>query len=149
MKSFRLTAAPIWVVLVALLPACRSQAIDISGAWVRATVPGQEVAAAYMKIRSPFDSELVAVTSELATQVEIHSMNMEDGMMQMRRLEKLHLPANETVSLEPAGYHLMLLELRKPLNKGEKLPLKLTFKRNDNGRQTVEIKADVRGDDAE
>jgi copper(I)-binding protein len=143
-KSFNYAVPPISLVLVALVSACVSEAIEVSDAWARATVPGQKVAGAYMKIRSPFDSKLVAVASQAAQSVEIHSMSLEGGMMQMRRLEELRLPANEPVSLEPTGFHLMLLDLKKPLNRGEKLPLVLTFERENNSKQTLTVSADVR-----
>ena len=47
--------------------------------------------------------------------------------MTMRPVESIELPAGKTVKLEPGGYHIMLLDLVKPLEVGEKIELTLTF----------------------
>lgn len=143
-KSFKFVGLPTCLVVLELISACRSDAIEISDAWVRATVPGQKVAAAYLKIKSPFNSRLVAVASEAAESVEIHSISLDGGMMQMRRLEVLELPANETIALEPAGHHLMLMGIKKPLVSGEKIPLIVSIQRSDKSKQTIPVIAEVR-----
>ena len=106
--------------------------------------PGQEVAAAYLTLESPTASELVRVESALAAKVELHTMRVEDGVMRMRQLDSIELPAGSAVKLEPGGDHLMLMEMAKPLVKGEKVPLVLTLKRRDGSDESVQTVAEVR-----
>ena len=98
----------------------------VTETWVRGTVAGQGSTGAYMKLRSTTDAALVAISSPRVQSVELHAMHMENGVMRMRAIDTLALPAGRTVELGPSGYHVMLTGLRRPLNAGEKVPLTLT-----------------------
>ena len=113
-------------------------------AWARATAPGQQVAGAYLKITSAVPAKLIAASSPVAGSVEIHSMRLEGGIMKMRQLRDLDLPANKTVKLEPGGLHLMLLDLKTPLKPGDRVPLRLTVQRANQGSLEMEVRAEVR-----
>ena len=119
--------------------------VTVSNAWVRATVPGQQVAGAYLEISSIENATLVSAKSPAAKNVEIHVMSMEAGMMSMRQLDRLELPAGKTVALAPGGYHLMLTGLKQPLKKGDTVPLRLTIQGKNKVRSVVKINAAVRG----
>ena len=119
--------------------------VTVSKAWVRATVPGQQVAGAYLKISSIENAALVSAKSPVAKNVEIHVMSMEAGMMSMRQLDRLELPAGKTVALAPGGYHLMLTGLKQPLKKGDTVPLRLIIEGKNKSRSVVKINAAVRG----
>lgn len=118
--------------------------VTVEDAWVRATVPGQPVAAAYFKIRSAQTAELVAVSTPVTVRAEIHETRMEGGIMRMRLVARLELPAGKTVELKPGGYHLMLMNIAKPLRPGEVVPITLVIEGSRNGRQEVQIEAEVR-----
>lgn len=109
----------------AVLPAGADD-VTVTRAWARATVPGQPVAAAYLDISSAQGAVLSAVRSDAAGAVQMHSMRDDDGVMRMRELERLELPAGQTVQLAPSGSHLMLLELKRPLRIGDRIALDLT-----------------------
>ena len=65
--------------------------------------------------------------------------------MKMRALPGgLALPAGKAVALKPGGYHLMLLDLKRPLKTGDTVPVTLVFEGADKKRETVEIKAPVK-----
>ena len=64
--------------------------------------------------------------------------------MEMRQLESLELPAKQTVKLEPGGLHIMLLDLKKSLKRGDKVPLRLTLQRTDRSKTVLEVQAEVR-----
>ena len=64
-------------------------------------------------------------------------MDMGDGAMSMQEVDSIPLPAGETVSLEPGGYHIMLLELAEPLEDGTTFELTLMFE--EAGEQTVTV----------
>ncbi len=108
--------------------------ILLTNAWVRATAAGQSVGAAYLTLKSNQAVTLIAVQVNIAETVEIHSMNINNGVMKMRRLETLHLPKGKIVSLAPGGFHFMLFDLKKPLKVGENASFKLTFKA-ENGKE--------------
>ena len=102
--------------------------VTIKDAWVRPTNPGQEVGAAYMTFLSAQDATLIRLESDVTKSVEIHNMSMENGVMKMRMMETLPLVAGKPYKLAPGGFHLMLFDLKKPLNIGDKVNFSLTFK---------------------
>lgn len=115
--------------LLLAVGACQAaDPVAASHGWARATAPGQDVGAAYLDLKSASDLTLVKVESPAADSVEIHKMAMKDGVMEMRMLETLELPAGQTVKLAPGGFHLMLFDLKKPLKAGDTLPVSLHFK---------------------
>jgi len=118
--------------------------VAVTDAWVRGTVAGQSATGAFMQLRSPTDTALVAAKSPVAKIVEIHEMKMDAGVMKMNAVDALAVPAGKTVELKPGGYHVMLMGLAAPLKEGETVPVTLTFKAKDGKTQTVEVKAPVR-----
>ena len=98
----------------------------------RATPHGAKVAGGFVAIANTgaADDRLVSATAEIAETTEIHSMSMKDGVMTMRPLpDGLILPAGGEVSLEPGGYHLMFIGLKKMLKKGDAFAGTLTFEK--------------------
>lgn len=129
---------------LALCGAAWAAEVQVNAPWARATVAAQKATGAFMEITSRSDARLKAVSSPAAGVAELHSMKMEDGVMRMRALPYLDLPAGKPVSLAPGGYHIMLMELRKPLAKGDTLPLSLVVETGDGRSQTIEVSAEVR-----
>ena len=113
--------------------------VSIENAWVRPTIAGQDVGAAYMTFVSTQDATLIHAESNVTKSVEIHSMTMQNGVMKMRMLETLPLTAGKPYKLEPGGFHLMLFDLKKPLAEGEQVNFELTFK-----SKNVEFKQQVK-----
>lgn len=118
--------------------------VSIENVWMRATVPGQQVAGAYMDITSPVNARLVGVQSPAAGSMEIHFMRMNHGVMEMREVKALPLPKGKTVKLAPGGFHLMLFDLKQPFKTGATVPIKLTIETADKKRETVDVTAQVR-----
>ncbi len=132
-----------------LLPALLSvplfaQSVTVDHAWVRSTVAAQTATGAFADITSKEAAVLTGVSSPVAGTVEMHEMRMDGNIMKMRALDKLELPAGKTVKFTPGAYHLMLLELKRPLRAGEVVPLTLMIEARDGKRTKVEIKAEVR-----
>ena len=117
--------------------------ISVTDAWARATMPGQPVSGAYMQIQADADARLLSVSSSVVPRVEVHEMNMDGGVMHMREVKSIDLPKGKTVSLEPGGFHIMLMNLKKPIAAGDVIPLTLVVE-SDGKRQTVEVKAVAR-----
>lgn len=92
--------------------------LEISGAFTRATLPNQPVGGGYLTITNTGDTDdrLVSGTTSIANALEIHEMTVENDIMTMRALpDGLVIPAGETVTLEPGGYHLMLMGLQEAI----------------------------------
>lgn len=122
----------------------RGQAVEVTEAWVRGTVPGQSATGAFMNITSRVPARLVAAASPAAATVEVHNMTMEGGVMKMFAVSGVDLPPNRTVRLAPGGYHMMFLDLRQPLKAGDRIPLKLTFELPGRKRETLDLVVEVR-----
>jgi hypothetical protein len=140
MKTFVVPAA----LAVALVAAPAWSQVTVSEPWVRGTVQGQKATGAFMQLKSADTAALVAAESPVAGVVEIHEMRMEGNVMRMRAIPKLELPAGQAVELKPGGYHVMLMDLRQPMKKGDTVPIKLKFQGKDGKLQEIEVKAEVR-----
>jgi hypothetical protein len=118
--------------------------VSVSQPWVRGTVQGQKATGAFMQLRSADGAALVGARSPIAGVVEIHEMKMDNDVMRMRAIPKLDLPAGQAVELKPGGYHVMLMDLRQPLKKGDTVPITLSVQGRDGKTQEIEVKAEVR-----
>lgn len=131
MKQIKLIPFILISTMLLVLSACNSNPnteITISDAWVRKSAPGQEIGAAYMTLNSPVKSTLVyAEAIDAAGSVEIHSMSMDNGVMKMRMLDELILEPNKPVALKPGDFHLMLFDLKTPLEIGKNITFRLCF----------------------
>lgn len=106
-----------------------SKDIFVSDAWVQAMPTSATNSAAYMVIvnNSPKEISLVSASSDIAGSTEIHQMSDMDGMMNMAMVGQVHIPAQGKVALQPGGFHVMLIDLKKPLHKGDIVPITLRF----------------------
>lgn len=120
------------VLLMAVLAAfSKAQAVDglvAEAGWIREAPPSASVRAGYLKLRNAGDEavQVVSARSPAFGAIEIHEMRAgDDGVMRMRRVEKIELPAGSTFELEPGGRHLMLFRPTGQIAKGELVPLTL------------------------
>jgi len=130
-----------------LISACSKQdSIEIKNQWVRASNDGQDVSAAYMTIVSNEDTSLIAIDSDVADVIEIHSMSMENGVMKMRMLDTLDLIAGKPTELSPGGFHLMLFDLKKPLAAGKEAHFTLHFKNKAGQEKTISVTSPIKAE---
>jgi len=134
--------------LALLCAAAACAQVTVGNPWVRAPVPGQPAVGAYMEITSARTSYLIGCKSPLSRSAEVHETTMESGVMKMRPVKAIELPARQTIELKPGGYHIMLVGLKQPIKEGDTVPLTLIFESKDKTRETVEVKAPVRAFDA-
>jgi copper(I)-binding protein len=115
--------------LLSLSAAAMAQSGDvkITNAWARAMPGGAQTAAIYVTLESADGDRLTGAATPAAQKAELHSMTMDGGVMKMRQVDGVDLPAGQAVSLKPGGYHIMLTGLAKPLAEGQSVPLTLTF----------------------
>jgi len=105
-------------------------AIHISAPWARATPKGATAGAAYMTITNTGKTpdKVSCVSSDASAQCEIHTMTMDNGVMQMRPVEGgLEIKPGETVTLKPGGFHVMLVNLKHQLEQGAAVQATLKF----------------------
>ncbi|MGH8464938.1 MAG: copper chaperone PCu(A)C [Pseudomonas sp.] len=116
----------------------------VSDAWVRATVPHQQSTGAFMTLTASTDSTLVGVKSQVAEIVQVHQMTMDNDVMGMKQVQRVELPAGKAVTLDPNGYHVMLMKLKQQVKEGDVVALTLEIEDAKGQKQTVEVKAPVK-----
>jgi len=119
---------------VAAIPALAADydvgSIHITQPWARATPKGAAAGAGYLTITNngTAPDRLNCVSDDASAQCQIHSMSMEGGVMKMRPVEGgLEIKPGETVTLKPAGFHIMFVDLKHPLEQGQTLKVTLKF----------------------
>lgn len=144
----RWTLALLGIAWAGIAWAADDAGVEISNAWAKATVQGQPVAGAFVELKAKKTVQLVAVESPVAKRGEIHEMSHEGGVMRMRAMKSVKLPAGKKVTFSPGGMHFMLFDPAKPLAAGSTIELTLSFRMPDGKviKQTVE--AEVRSMDA-
>lgn len=112
--------------------------ISIEQPFARATPPGQPNSAAFMQLSNKGEATaLVAAHSSVANVVELHTHIHDEGVMRMRKIEQIELPAGATTLLEPGGLHVMLIDLKQPLQDGSRIDLTLEYA--DGSEQQIEV----------
>jgi len=127
-----------------LLTSAAVAQVTVSDPWIRATVPAQKTAGAFMQLRSPKATRLVEVQSPVAGRAEVHQMAMDGQTMRMQKVDGIDLPAGQSVNLSSGGYHVMLFDLKQQLKEGEQVPLTLSFIGADKKRENVTVRVPVK-----
>ena len=122
-------AVILFLTVTVLTSSASAGGIEIRDAYLRSSHPS--TAAAYMQLinESDVDDRLLAVDSNIAERVELHSHQSDsDGIMRMVSLEAgIKIPAGHTVVLERGGNHIMFLGLTQEVQDGDKISVTLTF----------------------
>ena len=118
--------------------------IFIAHPWSRPTAPGMPMGVAYFTVENRGSAEdvLIGASTPAAARVEFHQTTLSEGMARMRPLAQVSLPPGKSVKLEPGGIHLMLVELKHPLEAGTQVPLTLVFR--DAGQVEVLLHVEAR-----
>ena len=113
--------------------------VAIMNSWVREAHEKATVNAGYMTLLNASDEEvtLLKVESDAYDKIEVHEMVVVEGLMEMREVEDLSIPANGQIRFEPGGKHLMLMGPKEHLQTGQKVDMTLVFK--SGKKQTVSI----------
>lgn len=118
-----------------------NKGVTVAHPWARATPGGVKVGGAYLEIKTAagLRDRLVGARSPAAGAVEIHSHVNESGIARMRRVDAIALKPGASLVLEPGGYHLMLTDLKAPLQEGDLVKLTLVFEKAGE----IEVEATV------
>ena len=132
------------LVLALAWGSAQAQTVDIKDAWVRTPVQGQKSTGAFMKITARENLKLVSVSTPVAGVAEVHEMKMEGDTMKMRAVKGgLELPPRQVVELKPSGYHVMLMDLKQPMNRGGSVPMTLQFEDAKGAKSALEVSVPV------
>lgn len=103
--------------------------IEIIDPYLPLLPPGVRTGAAYLRIRNVGDRDmtLVAAFSPAADAVELHTHVDDAGVLRMRQVKEIVVPAGNEVAFKPGGYHVMLIGLPLPLLAGDKVSITLRF----------------------
>ena len=112
--------------------------ISVVDPYVRMAPPGAKVTAAFMVVKNTSDKDIqiVKADSPAAKVTELHNHINDNGVMRMRQVKEIPLPAKGEAVLKPGGYHVMLIDMQAPLKEGDKLAITLKF--SDGGTKTIE-----------
>lgn len=115
--------------LLFCLPIFANNNITITSGYVRESIPGSSVTAAYFTIENLSKKPLLLVklSADFSDKIELHEHKMADGLMRMREVDGINIPAQSNVVLQPYGYHVMIFDLKHPLKNGEEAQLTLYF----------------------
>ncbi|MBO9538972.1 copper chaperone PCu(A)C [bacterium] len=116
--------------------------LKVEAPWVREAPPTARVLAGYATFRNAGaePDALVAVKTEVADRVEIHTMAMRGGVMRMQAIPFLEIPAKGTAKLVPGGAHLMIYDPKRPLRDGETVPMTFVFRGGTELRLSVPVR---------
>jgi hypothetical protein len=120
--------------------------LQIDKPWSRATPKGAKVAGGYLKITNAGQTadRLIGGATEVSGRFEIHEMRMDTGVMVMREVKGgLEIKPGATVELKPGGLHLMFMDLKRQLAKGERVKGSLQFEKA--GKVDVEFAVEAIG----
>jgi len=118
--------------------------VTVERPWTRATPPGAKVGAGFMTLKSAGVADrVVGASSPAAGRVEMHVTIRDGDVMKMREVKAIDVPAGGSVELKPGGAHLMLMDLRRTLKQGEKVPL--TLKLEKGGELKLELSVEELG----
>ena len=118
--------------------------LHIDHPWARATAPQQQNGAAYFTVTNHGNTadRLVAAASPVAATVELHTHAVDsEGVMRMREVQSIEVPAGEAAALRPGGLHIMLIGLENRLVEGEAFPLTLVFEAAGEIEVEVQVEA--------
>ncbi|MDE1463072.1 copper chaperone PCu(A)C [Spartinivicinus poritis] len=121
--------------------ACDDHKLEISGSYVREMPPASKNTAAYMQLKNTTDKplKLLEVQSDIAKKIELHNIVNVDGVLKMQPQPYIEIAANNSLTLKPGSYHVMMMGVKRQLKQGEEVKMTLKFE----GGMTRELTAPV------
>lgn len=145
-RTFTAAAFAVLIATSAIAQEYKLGPLVIDRAWTRATPKSATVAGGYLKITNTGSTpdRLTGGSADVSRKFEVHEMSMDGGVMKMRELKDgLEIPPGATVELKPGSYHIMMMNLSRPLAKGDTVKGSLTFEKA--GKVDVEFKVEALG----
>ncbi|MBA6392047.1 copper chaperone PCu(A)C [Colwellia sp. BRX10-3] len=123
--------------------ASQSTEVLVENGYARESIPGTSISSAYMTIKnlSQKNIRLIAASSVVSERIEIHQHTMANGLMRMRQRDYVDVSAQSSTEFQPAGFHLMIFDLKQPLKAKENIIITLHF---DN-KSSIDVNYAVQG----
>ena len=117
--------------------------ISVEAPWARASAGMAKAGAAFMTLKNTGAKadRLVAAKADISKKVELHTHIMDGGIMRMRQIKDIEVPAGGMAMLKPGGHHVMFMGLDAPLKEGSSFPLTLVFASGAEVSVTVSVQA--------
>jgi len=116
--------------------------VEISQAWARATISTARVGGVFLTMTATGGPDrVVSVSSPVAERVELHETIRDGDVMKMREVLHLSIQPGQPMVLKPGAHHIMLIGLKRPLNRGETFPLTVSFEKAPSVTTTVTVQA--------
>ncbi|MEW6164737.1 MAG: copper chaperone PCu(A)C [Pseudomonadota bacterium] len=111
------------------LAAGAADQISVVDPYVRMAPPGAQATGAFMLLKNGGDKDVAAVkaSSAAAKVTELHTHINDGGVMRMRQVKEIVVPARGETALKPGGYHVMLIDMKAPLKEGDHVMITLGF----------------------
>lgn len=120
----------------------QAPAVQVSGAWARATTSSARVGGVFLTLTATGAADrVVSASSPVAEKVELHETIRDGNVMKMREVEALVVAPGTPAVLKPGAQHIMLIGLKRPLNRGESFPLTIAFANAPPVTTTVTVQA--------
>lgn len=118
-----------------------SPKINIENAWVRPAGKGMN-SALYFSINNQTNKtdELYKVEASIAWAIQLHKTINKNGLMEMKQIKSVEIPANQTVKFAPGGYHVMLIRLKEEIKPGSKINFTFYFKKAGKIKVSAKVK---------
>lgn len=114
--------------------------VSVQDPYVRLAPPNAAATAAFMVIRNTGDKDVKVVKADnpVSKATELHTHLNEGGVMKMRPVPAIEIRAKGEAVLRPGGLHVMMIDLKAPMNEGDSVPITLTF--DDGSSKQVDAK---------
>jgi copper(I)-binding protein len=124
-RSYGICACALAPLFLAAATAHAEGKLGVFDAWIRAAPPGAPMMAGYATLKNSGDTPISVLTvqSDAFRQSSIHETVIERGVAKMRETPRIDLAPGATVTMKPGGAHLMLVDPRHAIGKGEKVPM--------------------------
>ncbi len=117
--------------------------VQMAEGWARLPPgPGMPMTAGYGVIHNRCDAAvtITGARSSAFSEVSLHETTVVDDVSRMQHVHGLPIAAGASVELRPGGLHLMLMQGRAPLHKGQSLPLVLELEGGDEAVAALQVR---------
>ncbi len=123
--------------------ATQADDISVSDPFAREVPPGAPASASFMILDNMGDQaiKLVLADSNASKSVELHTHTNDNGVMRMRKIEFIEIPANGQTVLKPGGLHIMLINPVTRLTAGQTVSVKLQFEDGSTKQVDMPVKS--------
>jgi hypothetical protein len=123
--------------------ASQADDLQVNNPYAREVPPGAPASASFMELHNPTDHDIVITNAQSAAAdiVELHTHSNDNGVMRMRQIPQIVVPAHGQTMLQPGGLHIMLIEPQESLSAGQQIEVQLQFSDGSHKTVTMPVKS--------